>query len=156
MGRYPKPNSLRAVEDGVGKGGRSRGHRPLKSEPKYSPLSDEPPGWLPKEGRAEWRRLMREFSRYPGLVQRPDREAMIALCSEWAEYVRAIKDRDTAKGRALDSARRQARDTLKNLQVMWARFGLTPGDRARFDLKDREGDDAPILALLTASSDESN
>jgi phage terminase small subunit len=99
---------------------------------------------------------MREFSRYPGLVQRPDREAMIALCSEWAEYVRAIKDRDTAKGRALDSARRQARDTLKNLQVMWARFGLTPGDRARFDLKDREGDDAPILALLTASSDESN
>ena len=148
-GPTPKPASIRAIEGGVGKGGEDRSHRPVKTEPKYSPLSDEPPVWMSREAKAEWRRLMREFSRYPGLVQRPDREAMIALCSEWSEYLTAIKERGTAKGRALDSARRHARDTLKNLHVMWARFGLTPGDRARFDLGKQEGADDPILSLLT-------
>lgn len=154
MGRYPKPNTLRAVEDGVGKGGRSKAHRPAKTEPKYSPLTEHPPEWLAKEAKAEWRRLISEFNRYPGLVQRPDREAMIALCSEWSEYLTAIKERTTATGRAKDSARRHARDTLKNLHVMWSRFGLTPGDRARFDLGKQEGADDPILSLLTGGGAE--
>ena len=155
-GPTPKPKAMRSIEGGAGKGGRDRSHRPAKTEPKFAPLTEHPPEWMHKEAKAEWRRLSAEFKRYPGLVQKPDREAMIALCSEWSEYLTAIKERTTTTGKAQEKARRHARDTLKNLHVMWARFGLTPGDRARFNMEKQGGDDDPILHLLTGSGEPSS
>jgi P27 family predicted phage terminase small subunit len=157
-GPAPKPAEMRALEGGKGKGGRDLSHRPAKDSPKYAPLADEAPDWMPKEGRAEWRRLMKEFGRYPDLVQRPDREAMIALCMEWDLYLSSAReraDKDT-RPKARQEAHYRARDALAKLQVMWARFGMTPGDRARFNLDKQGGEDDPILKLLTGGGKPSD
>jgi P27 family predicted phage terminase small subunit len=106
---------------------------------------------MPTEGKAEWRRLMKEFARYPDHVQRPDRQAMIALCLEWDTYLSAARARSDPKvtDRKRMEAHYRARDALAKLNVMWSRFGLTPGDRARFNMEKEAKEDDPILQLLT-------
>ncbi len=75
-GPAPKPHEMRVIEGGAGKGGRDLSHRPPKNVPKFAPLADEAPDWMPREGRAEWRRLVKEFARLMGgplKVDAPDR-----------------------------------------------------------------------------------
>ena len=172
-GPVPKPRELRAIEGGVGKGGRDLSHRKPKSTPKYAPLTDHPPVWLPAEAKAEWRRLQREFDRVPGLIQRPDRAGLIAWCQEWARYVEASKDINEQgtvllikSGESLDGRVLYlkpvknpnciiARDSLAQLISLSSRFGLTPGDRARLNIgKGQEDAKSPISALLTGSGAE--
>lgn len=173
-GPAPKPSELRAIEGGAGKGGRDLSHRPSKRTPKYAPLTEHPPDWLPREAKAEWRRLMAEFDRIPGLVQRPDRAAFIAWCQEWARYVEASRDVNergavilTVPDELRDDGRpvyiregknpnvQIARDCLTHIIALSSRFGLTPGDRARLNIG--KGGDAVeasgIGALLTGGGE---
>jgi P27 family predicted phage terminase small subunit len=152
-GPAPKPSELKVLEGNLG-------NRRIPKPPKYAPLTEHPPEFLPKEGKAEWRRLIAEFKRVD-LVQRPDRSALIALCSTWAMYMEAIKDVQErglivegrsrgAKVMNRNPSAQVARDALAQLLPLWARFGMTPGDRSRFDLgkgDDKETD--PMLELLT-------
>jgi P27 family predicted phage terminase small subunit len=149
---------LRIVEGGIGKGGRNRGHQKAREVPKYAPLTEHPPDWLAREGKAEWRRLIAEFTRIPNLVQRPDRATLIGWCQEWAKYVEASKDinaRGTVllveSGEALDGRILYlkptknpncivARDSLAQLIALSSRYGLTPGDRARLNIGKGEPD----------------
>lgn len=156
-GPAPKPAELRAIEGGAGKGGRDLSHRPPKRTPKYAPLTNHAPDWIPPEGRAEWRRLMAEFERIPGLVQRPDRALLTAWCLEWAHYVEASKD-ISEKGTVIRGRKNPsvqiARDSLEKLISISSRFGLTPGDRARLNIgKGEGGDESPISALLTGGGE---
>jgi P27 family predicted phage terminase small subunit len=171
-GPAPKPHEMRIIEGGVGKGGRDRSHRPAKQPPKYAPLTDHPPDWLPREAKAEWRRLMAEFSRIPDLVQRPDRATLTAWCQEWARYVKASKDvneRGTAllveEGQSTDGQTiyvkpaknpnvQVARDSLSQMIALSSRYGLTPGDRARLNLNEKgaAADESPLAKLLTGGS----
>jgi P27 family predicted phage terminase small subunit len=166
-GPAPKPSELRAIEGGAGKGGRDLSHRPRKNSPKYAPLTEHPPDFLGREGKAEWRRLMAELKRIPGLTQRPDRAMLSAWCEEWERYrwacedvkknghVLLIEDGETRDGRTLyirpvkNPAVQISRDSLEKLISLSTRFGLTPGDRARLNIEKEKGEEDPILALLT-------
>lgn len=150
-GPAPKPRELRVVEGGIGKGGRDRGHQKARTVPKYAPLTEHPPDWLPREAKAEWRRLTAEFRRIPDLVQRPDRATFIAWCQEWSKYVDASRDinehgavllveaGESVDGRILYKTSKNpncivARDSLAQIIALASRFGLTPGDRARLNI----------------------
>ena len=137
-----KPTALKLVEGNRSKIPKAERERKAASEPNYAPLTEEPPAWLPREAKAEWRRLARELIRIPGLLQRPDRMAMIALCTEWDKYVTATKDVQTRGVQVLGMSRGEegmvknpstqvAREALQSLLALWSRFGLTPADRAR-------------------------
>lgn len=126
------------------------GKRRLPKPPKFAPLAAEAPDWLEREAKAEWRRLHREFSRVD-LTKRPDRAAMIALCSEWAKYVNATKimnDTEAEQRIGGKPAHQVARESLASLLQLWGRFGMTPSDRARLDMPEVEADD-PFLQLLS-------
>ena len=158
-GRLPKPLALTVLEG-------NRSHRRARSPgPQYASLPYDAPDWLPAEGRREWRRLMTIFDRYPGLVQTPDRQALIALCLEWDRYLLASKD-IAARGLIVDGKSRGessriknpsaqvARDSLLALQQLWARFGLTPLDRQRLEMPSRETEDGSgIEQYLTGYKD---
>ncbi len=173
-GRNPKPAELRAIEGGAGKGGRDLSHRPKKSAPKYAPLTDHPPEWLPREAKAEWRRLIAEFDRIPGLVQRPDRATFIAWCQEWDRYVQASRDVNergavllVEAGESLDGRKfyvqpkknpnvQIARDCLEKLIALSSRYGLTPGDRVRLNIGKGQGhEEGGISGLLTGGGQKS-
>ena len=141
----PKPVELKVLEGNPGK-------RRLPKPPKYAPLGAEAPDWMEREAKAEWRRLHKEFARVD-LAKRPDRAAMIALCCEWAKYVtasRLMADPATRNQRIGGKPIHQvARESLAGLLQLWARFGMTPADRARFDMKPVEDEADPFLELLT-------
>ena len=151
----PKPTALKVFEGNPGK-------RRLPNEPKYAPLTEHPPEWIPREGRAEWRRLMHEFDRV-GLARRPDRASMIALCWNWATYVAACRDMDvnglvidetttyrgkTTKRKVKNPSVLIARDCLAQLIQLWGRFGMTPADRARIDIGEVNTEHDPRIHLL--------
>jgi P27 family predicted phage terminase small subunit len=139
----PKPVALKILEGNPGK-------RRLPKQPKYAPLAEEAPDWLAREAKAEWRRLAKEFARVD-LAKRPDRGAMIALCSEWAKYVqatRAMSEKTGSQRIGGKPAHQVARESLASLLQLWARFGMTPADRARLDMPEVEGEEAPGLHLL--------
>ena len=170
-GPAPKPQTIRVLEGGIGKGGRDSGHKRKRVVPQFAPLTDHPPDWLPREAKAEWRRLMAEFGRIPNHVQRPDRATLIGWCQEWARYVAASRDvnergavilvveMEAKDGRIVYVRENRnpnvqiARDCLQQLIAISARYGLTPGDRARFDIKGEDPDEGGIKGLLTSTSE---
>lgn len=140
---HPKPVALKVLEGNPGK-------RRLPNVPTFAPLTEEPPDWLEREAKAEYRRLYSEFKRVPGLLQRVHRTLFIAWCEEHANYVNACKER----GKATDPKQRkvahqQARESLDALLRISQRFGLTPSDQTRLDMKPKEQDEDPFLELLT-------
>jgi P27 family predicted phage terminase small subunit len=156
MPPQPKPVALKVLEGNPGK-------RRLPRQPKLAPLTEHAPESLPAEGRAEWRRLQHEWGPI-GLTTRADRAALLATCHTWATYVAACKE-VTANGLTLvethilrgkpytrtypNPSIKIARDALAQLIPLWARFGMTPADRARLDMPVVEEADDPFLHLLT-------
>ena len=140
----PKPVELKILEGNPGK-------RRLPRIPKFAPLANEAPDWLDREAKAEWRRLHAEFSKVD-LAKRPDRAAMIALCSEWAKYVHATKlmnSSSSAQRIGGKPSHQVARESLASLIQLWARFGMTPADRARLDMPEVPVEKDAFLELLT-------
>lgn len=141
----PKPVALKVLEGNPGK-------RRLPRQPKYAPLTEYPPDWLDREAKAEWRRLAQEFERVD-LTKRPDRGAMVALCTEWSKYVQATKLMNDSKATQRIGGKpthQVARESLASLLQLWARFGMTPADRARLDMPEKGTDeDDPFIKLLT-------
>ena len=140
---HPKPVALKVLEGNPGK-------RKLPNIPTFAPLTEEPPVWLEAEARAEYRRLYKEFSRVPGLLQRTHRTLFIAWCEEHANYVNACKER----GKITDVKKRkiahqQARESLDALLRLSGRFGLTPSDQCKLDMQPAEEGHDPFLELLT-------
>lgn len=154
-----KPTALKLVEGNRSKTPKAERERQIAAEPTYAPLTDSPPDWLPREAKAEWRRLTYDLKRIPGLLQRPDRAAMIALCTEWDRYVEAVKDIKDRGVQVMGMSRGEsgmvknpsvqvARETLTALLALWGRFGLTPADRARIQAPQKGGNSDPLDDLL--------
>lgn len=154
-----KPTALKLVEGNRSKIPKHERERRAAAEPTYAPLTDSPPAWLPREAKAEWRRLTHDLKRIPGLLQRPDRAAMIALCTEWDRYVEAVKDVKERGVQVLGMSRGEtgmvknpssqvARETLTALLALWGRFGLTPADRARIQAPPKAATSDPLEDLL--------
>lgn len=138
-GRKPTPLELKVLRGNPGK-------RRLKSAPAYDPLTEHPPDDLPPAGKGLWRRVVKQLGPLR-LIQAPDREALLVLCNLWATYSQAmdlvnthgvlIKSKNKNDERAavmVNPAWRVARDASRQMEGLWASFGLTPADRARLGL----------------------
>lgn len=135
-GRKPTPVELKLVRGNPGK-------RKIPSAPKYQTLTGHAPDELPPRGKALWRRVVKHLAPI-GLAQATDREALLVLCDLWATYCEAmdlvrkhgtlVKTRsknDDRAGLTINPAWRIARDAARQMESLWASFGLTPSDRAR-------------------------
>lgn len=106
------------------------------------------PAWLDKEGKAEWRRQVKQLDK-AGILQIVDRAILASWCEAWSELSllkKQIARRTTGEGGEeldLDSAGRLVR--LKNAAVerllrIAQHFGFSAATRARI----RAGDDKPV------------
>jgi phage terminase small subunit len=77
--------------------------------------------------------------------------------TEYGAFVNAKNNNSERSAAIVDPAWRVARDAIRELENMWARFGLTPSDRARFDIRDedpyeryrRKAEERKLQRLLT-------
>lgn len=135
-GRRPIPSRLHVL----------RGQRVPKvraDEPKIPAVTDAfdiPPAELKGNPIAvgEWVRLV-PMLRVCGIVTNAERPALIALCTEWAQWMEAqtqirtlgmlIKGKDGTPMR--NPFIRIANDSLKQCQRLWVELGLTPSSRSK-------------------------
>ena len=158
MGRNRKPTELRLIE-----GNRSK--RPIPRTPKHAPLTEHPPDELTPAGKRLWRRLLVEFGK-TRLLQRTDREALLVYCDLWAVYEDAMSKvrkfgplmasrshNDERAAVTKSPAWRVAIDAKREMDTLWARFGLTPVDRARLEVPNEVAAN-PLIDILSEAKAE--
>lgn len=91
MGRTPQPAPLLLLS-GRGDGKDSAG-RPVAAPPAFKRLAPNPPTWLSREAKAEWRRIVPGLTRLD-LVKPEDRATLAAYCQVWSRLVGAYQDID--------------------------------------------------------------
>ncbi|MGV0793032.1 phage terminase small subunit P27 family [Mycolicibacterium sp. XJ1819] len=91
MGRPPQPAPLLLL-NGRGEGQDSAG-RPVATPPPFRRSAPNPPTWLSREAKAEWRRVAPALERLD-LVKPEDRATLAAYCQVWARLVAAYRDID--------------------------------------------------------------
>ena len=130
MGRPAQPPALKLLK-GRGQGVDSGG-RKVKPTPKFRRVSPNPPTWLSREAKAEWKRVIPELQRLE-LVKGEDRAALAAYCETWAVFVaatRTVQDEgltiDAKQGTLPHPAVGIARNAGKELRAWANQFGLTP------------------------------
>jgi len=87
-GAVPKPARLKLL-NGRGPGKDSAG-RPVNEGPKFVRDAPEPPTWLDREAKAEWRRVVPELARLK-LLSRMTRASLASYCEAWSAFVEATK-----------------------------------------------------------------
>lgn len=91
MGRTPQPAPLLLLS-GRGDGKDSAG-RTVATPPAFKRLAPNPPTWLSREAKAEWRRIVPGLTRLD-LVKPEDRATLAAYCQVWSRLVGAYQDID--------------------------------------------------------------
>ena len=148
-----KPVELRALTG-------NPSHRPLPNVPQAAPLLADPPAMLSACGREMWARVRDAF---PGanVVQESDYPALLSLCQAW-ELAQAAYDDLTTRGVVIESARAD-RELVRNPSMMcWGaatervtrllgQFGMTPVDRARFDIPAPPAEMSPLERVRLAT-----
>ncbi len=146
------PNNLRVL----------RGD-PAKPAPNTAGIGvPNPPSWLGREARSEWRRVLRACAMYPAWLQRVDHAVLTAYCVQWSVFRKAAEDVEKrgplvpARSSA-DQARDEealvknpavqvARDAAVQLRALARELGFTPDARQKLDVgKLRDGDDVERL-----------
>lgn len=132
-GRGPAPTPTAILE---ARGSWRAGERKKAGEPEYDGTVGDCPATLTGEAAEEWRRIMPLITA-SGVAKPPDRQALIAYCELWADFISArdafsevekSKDRDIhTYAKAMATKRAAAAEFLKAAQ----QFGLTPASRAR-------------------------
>lgn len=123
------------------------------------------PGWLPREAKAEWRRIVPELRRL-GLLSVVDRGSLTAYCVAWAELQSATVslerdgrvitepvmgrgDNPIGEKRKLHPAVRLQRDAFARVKQFLGEFGLSPASRARLQTPtDGPAETDPLAELL--------
>lgn len=75
--------------NGTGEG-RDSGGRPVAPPPPFKRFAPNPPTWLSREARAEWRRVVPGLTRLD-LIKPEDRGTLTAYCETWARFVDATR-----------------------------------------------------------------
>lgn len=131
-GRKPKPSKLKALEGNPGKRALNR------DEPVMADLRDsEPPGFLCRWGKKEWRRVMGAAP--SGLVTSADVSVLAAMCAAYGRWRKAhaalakVGDVITMPSRYCQphpyvAIEQRAR---KDFIAAAAEFGLSPSARSR-------------------------
>lgn len=89
MGRPPQPANLLLL-NGRAEGKDSAG-RPVATPPPFKRSAPNPPTWLSREAKAEWKRVAPALERLD-LVKPEDRATLAAYCEVWSRWVSAIRD----------------------------------------------------------------
>jgi P27 family predicted phage terminase small subunit len=107
------------------------------AEPQSAVELPDPPDWLSREAKAEWRRVG------PQLVQRrtisrADRAMLAAYCQAWGEFAKSAKDVDALDeggekhtGHMIDHPRVVLGRAVERLIKLADRFGFSPAAKAR-------------------------
>ncbi|HVL99333.1 MAG TPA: phage terminase small subunit P27 family [Egibacteraceae bacterium] len=128
------------------------GSRPRPAAPNLGGGLGTPaaPKWLPRVGKAEWRRIVRACAGHPTWLQEVDVALLTAYCATWATYLDAARDvaergalvsgRSSADKGALvkNPAAQIARDSATQLRNLARELGFSPDARGRVDLGQRE------------------
>ena len=135
MANLPKPQNLKRLQGTYTKA------RDTGTEAAVQNTKPTCPSWLPKEAKAEWRRIANALHD-AGLLKGIDRAALAAYCNAWARWREAelLVQADgllseTSNGTIIQApavgvANVAMRDMLKILKE----FGMTPSSRARLAL----------------------
>lgn len=144
MPAAPKPIPLKLLE------GRSEnttlGGRPMPVAPKFVRVAASPPDFLPREAKAEWRRVAPGLQRLD-LTKEEDRAAFSAYCLCWARLVEAQKIINeegvlstNSQGRVRHPAVAIVEAASKELRSWAQEFGLTPAAENRVARKANDDD----------------
>lgn len=146
-GRKPKPTARRRLEGNPGR-------RPLNlDEPQLAQpdaLADAPPPELAGNdvASAEWARLMPLLRRARAITD-GDRGSLLALCQQWAVYLKATSKIGNVMIVRSPSGYPMpnpyigiANKSLGNCVKLWVELGLTPSARSR--VKTSDGVGAPL------------
>jgi P27 family predicted phage terminase small subunit len=135
--------------------GRSEGKdsagRPVKPVPKFKRVAPEPPAFLSREAKAEWRRVVPGLQRLE-LLKPEDRGALAAYCESWATFVEATKTVheegltiEAKQGLLAHPAVAIARNAGREMRTWAGKFGLTPVDESALTVEvDDGGQDNPF------------
>jgi P27 family predicted phage terminase small subunit len=146
-GRRPRPTAMKILR------GTQRRDRLNPDEPKPAPADfDAVPAELAKDREAarEWARVV-PLLRACGIISRVERSALLALCEQWSQYVKATQSvrkhgllLQHAGIPTVNPAVRVARHALQQCQRLWGELGMTPAARAK--LTTLQPDDAPVAS----------
>lgn len=124
------------------------GHRAPAQPPTPAPRPPEPPTWLDREGKAEWRRIVPELVKL-GLVAKVDRAVLATYCDAWSRFVEArkhlgdglvVKYRDD-RGPTKNPAWQIYRDAAHLVNQLGERLGVSPRARLRMTSTAAKGQD---------------
>ncbi|PQM51819.1 phage terminase small subunit P27 family [Mycolicibacter virginiensis] len=73
------------------KEGQDSAGRPVAKAPLFKRLAPNPPTWLSREAKAEWKRVVPGLTRLD-LVKPEDRATLAAYCEVWSRWVAATRD----------------------------------------------------------------
>jgi P27 family predicted phage terminase small subunit len=140
-GRRPKPSKLKKLAGNPGR-------RPLPKEPELALGVPTCPGWLSKEAKEEWKRIVPQLKKARLLVL-IDRVALAAYCQAWAELAQATEmlDREgriieqpvvsSATGKKTGAVKKahpavkHQRDAFAQVKKFLIEFGLSPASRSK-------------------------
>lgn len=136
MARPAAPATLKLI-NGRSEG-RDSGGRKVEPPPAFVRSTPRPPTWLPREAKAEWRRVVPGLAKL-GLLKAEDRAALTVYCVTWARYVRAVREveRDgftvpTETGGVKRNPALAVVDAATvQLRAFATEFGLTPAAESR-------------------------
>lgn len=158
-GPDPEPAALKILKGNPGK-------RPIKEEPNPTKGAPKPPADLKGEAFAEWSRIVPELNKI-GILAVVDRAYLVGYCESWASFCEAREELNLngvlITGRDGGLVRNPAaivmKDSLDMMLKYGAKFGLSPGDRARLGRVPEKGEEeeqggdseksARILSILS-------
>lgn len=136
-GPAPIPVELKILRGNPGK-------RKLSDKPRARRSRPSMPAYLNEAERAAWREIVPELDRL-GLLTKLDRMSLVALCESWAqmrEAAASIKAEGViiqgAKGMRKHPAWQIYREALQHYRNLAQSFGLTPADRARLSVPEKD------------------
>lgn len=140
-----RPIPLKLIE---GRGhGRDSGGREVPPAPGFVRIAPNPPDWLSREAKAEWRRIAPGLSRLD-LTKQEDRAALSAYCECWARFVEASKIVHeegmlavNSQGRVRHPAMAIVEAASKELRSWVQEFGLSPAAENRVARKAADNGD---------------
>ena len=139
-GRKPKPVELRVIE-----GNREHRKIPKAPKPRKNKNIPDPPGWLVKYAKTEWKRIVPELYNL-GLLTKIDTTALEAYCqcyARWREAEEKLKVEVSITDNGYESPSAYiniSNKYSKEMRSYLVEFGMTPSSRTRIgtDIKDSD------------------
>lgn len=160
MARLPQPATLLLL-NGRGEGQDSAG-RDVPKPPPFKRLAPNPPTWLSREAKAEWKRVAPGLERLD-LIKPEDRGTLAAYCETWATFVIATQlvRREGITAVNPDSGRisehpavRVADKAATQLRQYAQHFGLSPASERNVSKRDDDRGEFEANPFAAAVGDD--